>query len=125
MEEGKDYYPQESYKNTLDRYLEIQNSIETLTTSQFSLQVSYIFKSYLSTLYSVDFLSSTNQEMLIKLERNFSFNNGDLVNFFLNELEPGQFGKYQIPKDKKNQIIKTCVDVITELYNKETGVEND
>ena len=51
--------------------------------------------------------------------------NPKLKEFFLDRLEPAQFGKYQINIDDKNLIIEQCVDEITKLYSLTTGEKND
>ncbi len=117
--------PEQQYKNTLDKYLELQNKMDELDTTTYSADVTYLFKDYLTMLFKLDFLSTTNQEMLLKLRAMTEHSDETIEDYFLNRLEPAQFGKYEIDKDEKNLIIKNCVDVITNLYTETTGVDND
>lgn len=116
---------EQQYKNTLDRYLELQNKMDILDTTSYSADVTYIFKHYLTMLFKLDFLSTTNQEMLIKLSSVTEYSNETMTDYFLNRLEPAQFGKYQLDNNEKNLIIKNCVDVITNLYTETTGGDDD
>lgn len=117
--------PEQQYKKTLDKYLDLQSKMNTLDTTSYSSTVTFLFKEYLTELLNFDFLSATNQEMLLKLKLLTTKDDEILADYFMNKLEPAQFGKYEIDEKEKNIIIKNCVDTITNLYTETIGEQND
>ncbi|MGL1892114.1 MAG: hypothetical protein OCD02_10845 [Spirochaetaceae bacterium] len=114
--------PEHKYKKCLDSFLILQNNIEKKSTHDFADKVSYLYKKYLTDLYSTDFNSTTAEEMIEKLLL-FNVDNVLIKDMFINIIEPCQFGKLHINIDQKNITIKNCVDSITTQYNKKVNID--
>lgn len=109
--------PEQKYKNILNDYIELQKSITTISSRDFSNKTIYMFKSYISDFYIKGYKSSTTKEMLDRLNLDSNSRSQKLEDIFLNKLEPSQYGKFEIEDSLKHDIVKECVDFITEIYN--------
>ena len=117
--------PEEVYNKTLDDYLIIQNKIDNTETSDFSESVIQTFRIFCTKILKKDFYSMTHTELVneIKQFNLKEFNN--VNNIFKNKLEASQYGKLDLTIDEKNEILKLCVESVTQIFNKTKEVEND
>lgn len=112
--------PEQRYQKALDDYLELQKEIDSLSSYSFSNRAADIFKSYLSEHFLRDYKSTTTHEMINQMNRDSNHRSEVLEQYFEEKLKPAQYGKLELESTLKNEIVRECVDYISELYS-ETG----
>lgn len=112
------------YKKTLNDFIILQSTVDSVTSHYFSNEVMTIFKEYLTQIYNKFYRAATIPEMLKKLNSDVNKDTKELQELFINEVEPAQYGKLELNLQSKNKIIKECVDLIT-IINNNKGVDND
>lgn len=108
---------EEIYKNCVDKYRELKQSLTGISSYDFANEVNSLLKNFMTELLKKDYLHTTTEEFVNKLE---SFNVplfNESSDFLINYLQPAMYGNKEISEENKNKILGNFVEIITHIFN--------